>query len=152
MSDPYKVLGVSPSASDEEVKGRLQKARKKISSRPVCGQPAFGAGERKDEGDQRGVRHDRRAAQEPHDGRLCVRRRAQQRLVELQRRAQLHHVRPHCGCGAAAFNGVPVESRNAEWYFLKGTVLYRRGWLEEAKEHFTRAARWTRETRSIRLR
>ena len=36
-------------------------------------------------------------------------------------------------------NGVPVESRNAEWYFLKGTVLYRRGWLEEAKEHFTRA-------------
>ena len=36
-------------------------------------------------------------------------------------------------------NGVPVESRNAEWYFLKGTVLFRRGWLEEAKEHFTRA-------------
>ena len=36
-------------------------------------------------------------------------------------------------------NGVPVESRNAEWYFLKGSVLYRRGWLEEAKEHFTRA-------------
>ena len=36
-------------------------------------------------------------------------------------------------------NGVPVENRNAEWYFLKGTVLYRRGWLEEAKEHFTRA-------------
>ena len=36
-------------------------------------------------------------------------------------------------------NGVPIESRNAEWYFLKGTVLYRRGWLEEAKDHFTRA-------------
>ena len=36
-------------------------------------------------------------------------------------------------------NGVPSEGRNAEWYFLKGTVLYRRGWLEEAFNHFSRA-------------
>ena len=36
-------------------------------------------------------------------------------------------------------NGVPPERRNAEWYFLKGSVLYRRGWLEEAKDHFSRA-------------
>jgi curved DNA-binding protein CbpA len=36
-------------------------------------------------------------------------------------------------------NGVPPESRNAEWYFLKGTVLYKRGWLEEAYNHFSRA-------------
>ena len=36
-------------------------------------------------------------------------------------------------------NGVPPQRRNAEWYFLKGSVLYRRGWLEEAKDHFSRA-------------
>ena len=27
---------------------------------------------------------------------------------------------------------VSAERRNAEWYFLKGTVLYSRGWLEQA--------------------
>ena len=36
-------------------------------------------------------------------------------------------------------NGVPMDGRNAEWYFLKGTVLYKRGWLEEAANHFSRA-------------
>ncbi|MBQ9083758.1 MAG: DnaJ domain-containing protein [Clostridia bacterium] len=29
-------------------------------------------------------------------------------------------------------NGVPNTARNAEWYYLKGMVLYRRGWLDEA--------------------
>ena len=29
-------------------------------------------------------------------------------------------------------DGIPAERRNAEWNFLKGTVLYRRGWLEQA--------------------
>ena len=29
-------------------------------------------------------------------------------------------------------NGVPNTARNAEWYYLKGLVLYRRGWLDEA--------------------
>lgn len=36
-------------------------------------------------------------------------------------------------------NGVPMENRNAEWYFLKGTVLYKRGWLDEAYNHFSKA-------------
>ena len=29
-------------------------------------------------------------------------------------------------------DGVPGERRGAEWNFLKGTCLYRRGWLEQA--------------------
>jgi len=29
--------------------------------------------------------------------------------------------------------------RDAEWYFLKGSVLYRKGWLEDAYNHFTTA-------------
>lgn len=29
-------------------------------------------------------------------------------------------------------NASPSEKRSAEWNFLKGTVLYRRGWLEQA--------------------
>lgn len=32
----------------------------------------------------------------------------------------------------AVLEGVPTDRRNAEWNFLKGTVLYRRGWLEQS--------------------
>ena len=36
-------------------------------------------------------------------------------------------------------DGVPEYNRNAEWYFLKGSVYYRRGWLGEAARCFQRA-------------
>lgn len=36
-------------------------------------------------------------------------------------------------------DGVPEYSRNAEWYFLKGSIYYRRGWLGEAARCYQRA-------------
>lgn len=29
-----------------------------------------------------------------------------------------------------------LSDRNAEWYYLKGCLVYRRGWLDEAARHF----------------
>lgn len=39
----------------------------------------------------------------------------------------------------AVLDAVAAERRNAEWNFLKGTVYYRRGWLEQAFKHFEAA-------------
>ena len=36
--------------------------------------------------------------------------------------------------------GVPQEARNAEWYFLKGSVYHSRGWLDQAMNCFSRAS------------
>ena len=36
-------------------------------------------------------------------------------------------------------DGVPEYNRSAEWYFLKGSIYYRRGWLGEASRCFQRA-------------
>lgn len=36
-------------------------------------------------------------------------------------------------------DGIPEGQRNAEWYYLKGTVQQKRGWLEEAAKNFTAA-------------
>ena len=33
-------------------------------------------------------------------------------------------------------DGVPIADRDAEWYYLKGTVFKHRGWLEDASECF----------------
>ena len=38
-------------------------------------------------------------------------------------------------------NGVPTISRTAEWHYLKGQVLYKRGWLEDASGEFETAYR-----------
>ena len=37
-------------------------------------------------------------------------------------------------------DGIPVGQRTAEWYYLKGSVQHRRGWLEEAARNFERAS------------
>lgn len=36
-------------------------------------------------------------------------------------------------------DGIPHPRRNAEWFYLKGTIQHRRGWLESAAESFERA-------------
>lgn len=37
-------------------------------------------------------------------------------------------------------DGMPAGQRTAEWYYLKGTVQHRKGWLEEAARNFERAS------------
>ena len=37
-------------------------------------------------------------------------------------------------------DGIPAGQRTAEWYYLKGTVSHRKGWLEDAARNFERAA------------
>ena len=38
----------------------------------------------------------------------------------------------------ALLNG--MANRDAEWYFLKGQIAYRKGWLDEARQNFQTAA------------
>ena len=38
----------------------------------------------------------------------------------------------------AVLNGIP--NRDAEWYYLKGQIAYRKGWLDEARQNFQTAA------------
>ncbi len=33
-------------------------------------------------------------------------------------------------------DGSPANARDAEWHFLKGTICYQRGWLDDARNHF----------------
>lgn len=37
-------------------------------------------------------------------------------------------------------DGIPESSRDAQWYYLKGTVQQKRGWLEEAAKNFATAS------------
>lgn len=140
MTDPYQVLGVSPSATDEEVKDAYRKLAKKYHPDQYADSPL------KDLADEK-----MKEINEAYDAITARRKSGSQRSYA----GGYNPVGNHAGSGFSdvrslimsgriadaeqILNGVPPERRNAEWYFLKGSVLYRRGWLEEAKDHFSRA-------------
>lgn len=152
MTDPYKVLGVSPSATDEEIKDAYRKLTKKYHPDQYGDSPLSElAGEKMKEINEA---YDTIVSQRKNRGANnngygynnynTYNAGYNAGYAGGSSASGFNDVRRFIMAGRIAdaeqiLNGVPVESRNAEWYFLKGTVLYRRGWLEEAKEHFTRA-------------
>src|SRR5699024_20148 len=135
MTDPYKVLGVSPSATDEEVKDAYRKLAKKYHPDQYADSPL------KDLADEK-----MKEINEAYDAITAQRKSGGSRgyngaynNVGANGSSGFNDVRSLIMSGRIAdaeqiLNGVPPERRNAEWYFLKGSVLYRRGWLEEAKD------------------
>ncbi len=139
MSDPYKVLGVSPSATDEEIKDAYRALAKKYHPDQYADSPL------KDLADEK-----MKEINEAYDT-ITEQRKGNSRGAGAyggysysQPNSSFGDVRNLIMSGRIAdaeqiLNGVPADRRNAEWYFLKGSVLYRRGWLDEAKDHFSRA-------------
>ncbi len=141
MSDPYKVLGVSPNATDEEVKEAYRTLAKKYHPDQYAQSPLADLADEK-----------MKEINEAYDE-IVARRKNKKTggyagsaggYSGANTSSNYADVRNFINSGRIAdaeqiLNGVPPDRRNAEWYFLKGSVLYRRGWLEEAKTHFSRA-------------
>ena len=153
MTDPYKVLGVSPSATDDEVKAAYRELAKKYHPDNYAGSPLADLANEK-----------MKEVNEAYDTIMQQRKNAKTSGQTggyagqqpgggytggysgnfYGNQSGFNDVRSLLMAGRMAdaeqiLNGVPMEGRNAEWFFLKGTVLYRRGWLEDAYNHFSRA-------------
>lgn len=146
MSDPYKVLGIAPNATDDEVKAAYRELAKKYHPDNYADSPlADLAGEKMKE------------VNEAYDQIMKSRRQHKNSTQGGSSNYQgyrgysnqgtgFYDVRNLINAGRIAdaeqiLDGVPQNARNAEWYFLKGTVLYRRGWLDEAYNDFASACR-----------
>ena len=143
MNDPYAVLGLSPSASEEEVKRAYRALVKKYHPDNYVNNPLADLAEAK-----------MKEINEAYDA--IVKGRTQ---GGYQQQAQSNGNRYGTG-GQSSQNPAFLQVRqlivqnnlaeaerilrstaanSAEWYFLMGSIAYRRGWLEEAKDHFSRA-------------
>ncbi len=149
MNDPYSVLGVSPDASDEEVKKAYRELARKYHPDNYQDNPLADLAEEK-----------MKAVNEAYD--QITRQRSSGGGYAYQsapsggqsaQRAQggytgqnadfFQKVRYVIQAGnlEAAERLLTQEApvKNAEWYFLMGAVCYRRGWLDEARQHYQMA-------------
>lgn len=130
MEDPYKILGVFPTASDEEIKSayRALAARYHPDLRPADLSEAEADAKMAElnAAYDEVMRRRRNGGEGPAGAQFSDIR----RLINQRRIAQAEEL----------LDGVPQPLRNAEWHFLKGSVLYSRGWFQEAYGHFATAA------------
>ena len=142
MRDPYEVLGIKPTATDDEVKAAYRNLARKYHPDNYADNPLSDLAQEKmqeineaydaivrmrKEGNagssqNGGYRAPTGGPSRYGDIRTMI---AQNRLMDAE----------------MLLDGIPAYSRDAEWFFLKGSVLHKKGWLEEAYNHFATATR-----------
>ena len=112
MRDPYSVLGVSQNASDDEVKKAYRELARKYHPDNYQNNPLADLAEEK-----------MKEINEAYDT-AYARIRNLINMGDLNQAEQLLY---------------EVGQKNGEWYFLSGSIAYRKGWMDEAMQNYVRA-------------
>ena len=154
MTDPYKVLGVSPTATDEQIKDAYRQLARKYHPDNYINNPlADLATEKMKEINEAydEIQRQRKASggarQGDSQGGGSYRSQSSS--------SQFYDIRTLINNGRVMeaeelLDGVPQTRRDGEWYFLKGTVLYSRGWLDSALQHFNTACQMSPSNQEYR--
>ncbi len=133
--DPYEVLGVSRNASEEEIKKAYKELVKKYHPDQYQESPLSDVAEEK-----------MAEINEAYDTIINERRNNGSYYNNSSNYSGVNYydIRRLIQTGDVTradniLSSVPANERNAEWYFLKGSVCYTRGWLNEAYQNFTTA-------------
>ncbi len=140
MKDPYSVLGVSKNATDDEIKNAYRELARKYHPDNYGDNPLSDlAGEKMKEINEAydSIMSHRRGGKNTYDANYQNTGNTQSSFPEV--RSLINQGRLEQA--QEVLDGVPIGSRDAEWYFLNGTVLYRRGWFDQAYTSFASAVR-----------
>lgn len=143
MSDPYKVLGVSSNATDDEIKKAYRALVKQYHPDNYADNPLanLAADKMKEINEAYSEIQKLRSGGGSSGGSS-----GSSYSGGNAGAGELGRVRQLINAGRAneaeiLLNRIPVGERTAEWHFLKGVVLYRNGWVQDARSEIETACR-----------
>ena len=145
MKDPYEVLGIPRTATDDEVKTAYRTMARKYHPDNYTDNPLSDLAQEKmqeiNEAYDTIVRMRQGGGQNTaggyQNGGYRAPTGAPGRYADIRRMIAQNRITD----AEMLLDGIPAPNRDGEWHFLKGSVMYKKGWLEEAYNHFSTACR-----------
>lgn len=128
--DPYKVLGISRDASDEEIKRAYRELVKKYHPDKHQNNPLGELAEDK----LREINEAYDSLQGNRNGKGTTSSSANYQYMEIRRDIDTGRLKD------AEKKLANIQNRDAEWFFLRGMVSYRKGWYDDAVSNIQNAA------------
>ena len=148
MNDPYKALGVSVNATDEEIKKAYRALARKYHPDNFAGTPMAELAEEKmkeinEAYDMLTKAHSSTARENTSDN-VDANTFAYARIRRMINSGSIDEAN-------ATLDYISPTARGAEWNFLKGCILVRRGWYYDAQKYFETACYFAPENDEYRM-
>lgn len=140
MRDPYSVLGVSQSASDEEVKKAYRELARKYHPDNYQNNPLADLAEEK----MKEINQAYDTITKQRSGGYSGSPSGGYQQGYTSTSSNPAYVRIRNLINAGDLNQAEqllfeMTQKDGEWYFLSGSIAYRKGWLDEAMQNYSRA-------------
>lgn len=145
MNDPYSVLGIQSNASDDEVKKAYRELARKYHPDNYQDNPLADLAEEKMKEINEAyetITRQRAGGSSSRGGGGAYQQQSsgyQQGASSAPVYAQVRAAISGGNLDRAENLLMQAPSRDAEWYFLSGSIAYRKGWLDEALANYQRA-------------